>query len=78
MRRVAVEAAVVGDLLAEPREIRRDVERRRLGQPLDPGRDAEQDLVVLGAEGDLDRGVAEEVGEGPLLGRLRPDGQCRR
>ena len=32
---------------------------------------------MLGAERHLDRGVAEKVGEGPLLGRLRPDGQRR-
>ena len=47
-------------------------------QPLDPRRDAEQDLVMLGAEGDLDRGVAEKVGEGALLGRHRPDGRAPR
>ena len=47
--------------------------RGRLGEPLDPGGDAEQDLVVRLAEGDLDAGVAEEVDEVAPLGRLGRD-----
>ena len=63
MRRVGVEAAVVGDLVGEAGEVGRDVEAGRLGEALDPGGDAEEDLVVRVAEGDLDAGVAEEVDE---------------
>ena len=63
MRGVGVEAAVVGDLGGEAGEVGRDVEDGGLGDALDPGGHAEEDLVVLGAEGDLDAGVAEEVDE---------------
>ena len=75
VRGVGVEAAVVGDLGGEAGEVGRDVELWGVGDALDPRGDAEEDLVVLGAEGDLDGGVAEEVDQRPALGRPGLDGE---
>ena len=75
MRGVGVEGAVVGDFGGEAGEVGRDVEGGGLGDAFHAGGDAEEDLVVLGAEGDLDGGIAKEINEGPPLGGLGADGE---
>ncbi len=47
----------------------------RLGEPLDPGGDAEQDLVVLGAEGDLTAALPKKSANGRSSAGSGTDGQ---